>query len=140
MEVIMITTINKKHPDPSKRMVRNSYTDWLRRIESHQKLSGTACVCPVKITETKDAYMFFIYEPGLKPGSIATHITGNLLSITGDVEKRSTAKAGSFNDRFLKTISLPGNIASGDVHTSYRQGIVKLVISKRKVGPEPGKL
>jgi HSP20 family molecular chaperone IbpA len=136
----MITTIIKKHLDPANRLVRNFHADWLNRMESHRKLSGTNCVCPVKITETKDAYMFFIYEPGLKPGSVAIHVTGNLLTVTGNSEKGSAVKAGDFNDRFFKSFSLPGNIASADVHTSYRHGVVKLVIPKRSDTVKPGKL
>jgi HSP20 family molecular chaperone IbpA len=130
MEVIMITTVNKRPRDPAKRMVRNFYTDWLRRIESHQKIAGAVCVCPVKITETKDAYMFFMYEPGLKPASVATHVTGNLLTITGEMDRRPAAKEGDLNNRFFKSFSLPGNIAKADVHTSYRHGIIRLVIKK----------
>jgi HSP20 family molecular chaperone IbpA len=123
----MRNAVKNNPADPAKRML-----PW--KEDNTLKFSGNDFITHVQINESKNAYMLFIYKPGLKAASLATHLTGNLLTINADPARFAGEAASEVaNRRFSKCFSLPGNVNQNNIRISYKRDIVKALIYKRKV-------
>ena len=128
----MKTNIEKKIVASPKRLLNNLVRNWRKQIENNRKLSGSSFISPARISERKDAYSICIYKPGLKPDSLATHLTGDLISVRADKEQTPATTGGPYyNSHFFRCFSLPANANKNRVHITYHDGIVKVIIYKK---------
>jgi HSP20 family molecular chaperone IbpA len=124
----MLFTANKKK-DASAPSQKSLLTDWQKRVERSHSLPSAVFLTPVKITETKDAYTFFIIKQGLVTPSLCTHLTGDVLTVSADVQDQQYVEQGN-GTRFSKSFSLPGNADRNRISCSYEDGTIQLVLCK----------
>ena len=120
----------KNHATPSKQSLLQFTGRWKKKIDTDFKHTGNYLIAPVQVTERKDAYIFFIYKPGLKPRSLVKHLSGNLFSITAEQSPAAAKAEDSDSSQFEKCFNLPDKINKNKISIRYRNDVVKVFISK----------
>lgn len=103
----------------------------------------------VDIEENDEAYLIHAELPGLRKEEIKVSIQGNSLTLSGERQQEQEAQGKTYHrlecahGRFLRTISLPGDIDIGKVRAEYRNGILMVTLPKsardktREIAIEP---
>jgi HSP20 family molecular chaperone IbpA len=91
---------------------------------------------PVDIVDTKNNMYVYMELPGVTETSIGVDFFNNKLSVTGEKLKRYTSSAVKNEivyGRFIRKITLPISVTNqGNVTVSYENGILTLIIDKKK--------
>jgi HSP20 family protein len=90
----------------------------------------------VDVIETEDGFTVQVDLPGMDPKAIEISMASNVLTIQG--EKRAPERKGevyrseSWEGRFQRTISLPGDVDPNKVDATYKDGVLTVKIAKRE--------
>jgi len=97
---------------------------------------------PVSIGETPEDVRLQVFAPGLDEKSIDVTIQGNLLRVgaihkprhseEAALQKRVTVFRNERNGgRFSRLVTLPDSVDPGQVHASYEDGVLTVLVGKR---------
>jgi HSP20 family protein len=90
----------------------------------------------VDIAETDDAYIVKASIPGIKPDDLDIAITGNSLTIKGQVNGEETIAKENYHLRerhygaFARTVTLPASVDVESVEAAYEDGVLTLSAPK----------
>lgn len=90
----------------------------------------------VDVAETDDAYIVKASVPGIKPDDLDISVTGNTLTIKGEVEDEETISEEQYHIRerrygsFARTINLPVPVNADSVVATYEDGVLTLTAPK----------
>jgi HSP20 family protein len=90
----------------------------------------------IDVIETDEGFTIMADLPGMDAKSIDISIASNVLTIQG--EKKSPERKGevyrseTWEGRFQRTISLPGDVDSNEVNATYRNGVLEVTVAKRE--------
>lgn len=94
---------------------------------------------PVDIKENKSSYVINAELPGIKKDNINVDVEDHTLSISAERFNEKEEKQGdSFHTieraygKFHRSFSLPQNIDAGNIQADYKDGVLSLVLPKRK--------
>jgi HSP20 family protein len=91
---------------------------------------------PVDIVDTNNNMYVYIELPGVTKSSIGVDFFNNKLSVTGEKLKRYTAnplKNEIVYGNFMRKITLPISVTnSGNVNVNYENGVLTLIVDKKK--------
>jgi HSP20 family protein len=88
------------------------------------------------LTETKDSLIVKAELPGMDPKDVEITLSGNLLSIRGERKQEREEKEEichlieRFYSSFVRSIKLPVEVEEDKIETSYKDGLLKLVLPK----------
>jgi HSP20 family protein len=96
------------------------------------------------VSETDDAITVKCDMPGMKKDDIDVTLKGNVLTIKGkrEVEEEQKDEKGSIvrkerrSGSFTRSFTLPAAAKSDEIKTSYKDGVLTIVIPKEKPGPK----
>jgi HSP20 family protein len=86
--------------------------------------------------ETGDSVVLEAVLPGVKPEEVQITVTGNTLTIKGEVQQDEEEQKGNiyFRERrfgsFRRTVTLPPNVDPDAIDASFESGMLKLRIPK----------
>ncbi len=94
---------------------------------------------PLDIYETGDRVVVKASVPGVKPEEIEVTITGDLLTIKGEmkveekVEKESYLRQERRYGSFCRQVSLPANVKTENVQATFENGVLSLELPKADI-------
>jgi len=97
------------------------------------------------VQKTDDAITIKCDMPGMKKDDIEVSLKGNVLTVTGErsVEEETKNKKGGIVRRerrfgsFSRSFTIPDKTKAEDIKTSYKDGVLTIVIPKEKPKPKP---
>ena len=90
------------------------------------------------IYETSDAAIVEAALPGVQPGDIEVTMTGDVLTIKGEIQEDITVERENYIRRerrygsFNRSVRLPGELDAGEATAEFRDGVLKLTVPKRE--------
>ena len=100
---------------------------------------STVPAFPVDLKETKDAYVLTASLPGMKPEDISIEVTGDELTIKGELRSTSEIKDEDYLRRELKygklqrSFTFPLTIDSNKVDATFEHGLMTITLPKSEV-------
>jgi len=91
---------------------------------------------PLDVFQTEDEVVIKATAPGIKPEDLSVSITGDTVSIKGEIKEEMEEEEGAFILRerrtgsFSRTISLPTLVDSEKAEASFKDGVLKLKLPK----------
>jgi HSP20 family protein len=88
------------------------------------------------MVETEDALVVKAVVPGVKPDDITISVTGDVLTIQGEVKEEQETKEHNFHvrerqyGRFSRTVSLPAAVVAEKAEAQFENGILTLSLPK----------
>ena len=115
--------------------------------------AAPAFVPTFEVRETKDAYVFKADVPGIPEKDIAVHMTGNVLTVSGERKQESTQEGeryfalGRAYGQFSRSFSLPDSADGERATADVKDGVLTLRVPKKAevqprritVGPPPAR-
>jgi len=98
-----------------------------------------AAAVPLDVYETGDHVVVKASVPGVKPEDIEVTITGDLLTIKGEmkveekVEKENYVRQERRYGSFCRQVSLPTGIKTDNVQATFENGVLSLELPKAEV-------
>lgn len=90
----------------------------------------------VDVIETDDELVIEADLPGMVSKDIDISMASNVLTIRGEKKaperKGEVYRAETWEGRFQRTISLPGEVDSNKVNATYKDGVLKVTVAKRE--------
>ena len=94
----------------------------------------------LNIGNTPTSVEIYAFAPGIDPNQIEITIDRGVMSIAGErqpVQQADDAKANvyaneRFAGRFRRAISLPDDVDPGKVEATYRDGVLRISVSRRE--------
>ena len=96
---------------------------------------------PVDAWETESAFLVRLELPGLGSNDVTVGIEDGVLTIRGERKKPAGSGVRSFHrvereyGTFSRAFTLPKGVASFDVDTSWKDGVLEVTVSKNKSKP-----
>jgi HSP20 family protein len=90
----------------------------------------------VEMFETHDEVVVRAEMPNVDPADVDVNVTGEALTIKGTVRQEEEKKDRSYYRRelrygsYVRTLSLPAEVKSGDAKAQYKDGILEVRIPK----------
>ena len=90
----------------------------------------------VNVFETNDNVVVQAAVPGIKPEEIDITLTGDVLSIKGEIKQEQDKKEGSYHRQewrrasFERSFTLPCSVNAEKVHSEYENGVLTLTLPK----------
>ncbi len=118
-------------------IVRRSPLDWPDADWSTSGMAGPA----LNLSEDEDAYHVEALVPGLKEDDIDVRVTGDVLTISGEVrhehedEDRRWHVVERHYGRFERSVRLPEGVKADDVEAELSDGVLNITLPKVKPGP-----
>lgn len=90
----------------------------------------------VDVAETDDQYVIKASLPGIKPEDLDISVTGNALTIKGQIDGEETISEEQYHLRerhygaFARTITLPATVDAESVAANYEDGVLTLTAPK----------
>ena len=97
---------------------------------------GEASAFAVDMLQTEDAVVVKASLPGVKPEDIQISVTGDVLSIRGEVKEEKQEKGASYQLRersygsFSRSFSLPAPVVSDQAKAEFEHGVLTLTLPK----------
>ncbi len=97
---------------------------------------GNAWRIPVDVIETKDDIQVKVSVPGFKPEDIDVAVTGDTLTIKGEVKAEEKQEEGNYLRRerhfgsFHRTLTLPASVTSEKAKAEFENGVLTLTLPK----------
>ncbi|MGM0379506.1 MAG: Hsp20/alpha crystallin family protein [Bacillota bacterium] len=93
---------------------------------------------PVNIYETNQDYTLQVFAPGLKKEDFGIHIGENSIEVSVDKKKEEkNLKHKEFSyDCLNRKFKLPENVHTDNISAKYEDGLLKIVLPKKKVVDE----
>jgi len=113
------------------RMFDESLTPWRRAVWGEGVMS-----VPIDMYETDDEVVVTAELPGIKPEDVDIRVTGNTLSIKGEIKQEQEETRGSVHYRerrygsFERSIVLPANVDTEKVDATFESGILRITAAK----------
>ena len=91
---------------------------------------------PINVYETGDEIVVKAYLPGIKPSDLDITVTGNVLSIRGQMREEREEQGENFFRReiqagnFLRQVTLPTEVISDKTQATYEDGVLRLRMPK----------
>lgn len=118
---------------------RGDVREWRFPFSPISFLPGRAArVYPLlNLNEDSEGFHIVALAPGVDPKSINVEVTGDQLTISGEKPVADTSispEAYHRNERaagrFVRTVTLPGDIDADKITASYKQGLLHLTLPK----------
>lgn len=93
----------------------------------------------LNVREQADAYVVTAEIPGMKSEDLEIKIDGDTLTLRGERKPHKLGSNESYHRReratgvFQRSLTLPGNVDSENVKASYKSGVLRVTLNKRKV-------
>ena len=93
-------------------------------------------VVNVDMIQTDDDVIIKASVPGVKPDDLTISVTGDTLTIRGEVKEDQEIKEGSYHIRelrvgsFARSILLPGPVVADKAKAEFEDGILRLTLPK----------
>lgn len=94
---------------------------------------------PLDLMETESSLVAEIEVPGINPDKIDISITTDVLTFTGEKKKEVENKGKSYHlvertyGKFSRSIRLPTTVNPDQVEARYKDGILRITLSKTEV-------
>ena len=104
--------------------------------EPFATMAGGAWAPMLDVSETKDAMVVTAELPGVDPKEIGIALTGDLLTLKGEKEKRTEEKEERYHrvertyGAFLRSVRLPMAVDGSKVTATYKNGVLVLTLPK----------
>ncbi len=91
---------------------------------------------PLDIYETEDHVVVKAAAPGVSPKDIEVTITGNVLTIKGEVKAEEKVEKGNYlrQERrygsFCRQVALPDGVKTDNVQATFKDGVLSLELPK----------
>jgi HSP20 family protein len=91
---------------------------------------------PVDAYQTEDEVVVKVVLPGARPEDISISVTGDVLTIKGEINEESQHERGEYLLRerrfgnFTRALALPTAVVSDKADASYKDGILTLTLPK----------
>lgn len=91
---------------------------------------------PVDVYQTEDEVVVKASIPGIKPEDIEISITGDTLSIRGEVQQEEEERKGQYHLRermyrsFSRSLTLPSSVNSDLAQAEFQDGVLRLTLPK----------
>jgi len=99
----------------------------------------------VNITENKDNYKIDVAAPGLDKNDFKVNLDGNLLTVSSEKEMKNEINEEDYLRRefsyssFSRCFNLPDTADADNIKASHKDGVLSLVIPKKKETIKPVK-
>ncbi len=93
-------------------------------------------VLPVDVVETKDDFQIKASVPGFKPEDIDVSVTGETLTIKGELKAEEKHEEGNYIRKerrfgsFQRTLTLPTSVAPDKAKAEFENGVLTLTLPK----------
>lgn len=128
----MLTPYRRWSKDPFYRAMDELLQDvWNDERDVRQALSGD-------IYETDNAIVVETAVPGIKPSDIAISVTGNILTITGEVKREESEEKRNYHQQqlrygaFSQTVTLPTHVEGDKAEAHFTHGMLKITLPKKE--------
>lgn len=97
----------------------------------------------VNVTENKDAFKLKVAAPGFKKEDFKLEIQNGYLTISGETKEEKEDKDEKYTRQeyrystFSRSFALPENVKSDDIFAEYADGVLKIVLPKKKTDEKP---
>ena len=97
----------------------------------------------VNVTETKDAFKLKVAAPGFKKEDFKLEIDNGYLTISGESKEEKEDKDEKYTRQeyryssFTRSFALPENVKNDDISAEYADGVLKVVLPKKKADEKP---
>ncbi len=104
----------------------------------------SAGIPPVNVKETAEAFQLELAVPGLYKDNVEINLDGNLLTISGKHEEKTTDEKDKYTRReynlnsFSRTFTLPENIDSEKINADLKDGILLVNLPKKEEAKQKG--
>jgi HSP20 family protein len=99
--------------------------------------NGTsAWLPPVDITETEDALVLTFDLPGLKEEEIQVELDDNVLTVSGERQRKHEAKQDDYYryerrfGSFSRSVALPSGVKDDQIEAKYDNGVLEIRVPK----------
>lgn len=99
----------------------------------------------VNVTESKDAFKVKVAAPGFKKEDFKLEVQNGYLVISGETSEEKEDKNETFTRReyayntFSRSFGLPENVEGDEISAEYADGVLKVVLPKKKADEKPTK-
>lgn len=112
---------------------------WNRRQGTHEhSIALPDWTPPVNIAETKDNYRLTVELPGVEKKDVSVTIRDGVLVVEGDKTAEASSSEMSIHrsecstGHFVRSFSLPEEVAADKMTAIYKDGVLTLVIPKQE--------
>jgi len=104
--------------------------------EPFATMAGGAWAPMLDVSETKDAMIVTAELPGLDAEDIAVELTGDLLTLKGEKEKKTEGKEERYHrlerthGAFLRSVRLPMTVDGSKVTATFKNGVLVVTLPK----------
>jgi len=104
--------------------------------EPFATMTGGAWAPMLDVAETKDAMMVTAELPGVEAKDIGIELTGDLLTLKGEKEKRTEEKEERYHrvertyGAFLRSVRLPMAVDGSKVTATFKNGVLVVTLPK----------
>ena len=104
--------------------------------EPFATMAGGAWAPMLDVSETKDAMVVMAELPGVEPKEIGIALTGDLLTLKGEKDKRTEEKEERYHrvertyGAFLRSVRLPMAVDGSKVTATYKNGVLVVTLPK----------
>jgi HSP20 family protein len=118
-------------------LISRSPLDWPDTDWSTSGVAGPA----LNLSEDEDAYHVEALVPGLKEDDIDVRVTGDVLTISGEVQHEHEDEGRRWHvverryGRFERSVRLPEGVKADDVEAELSDGVLNITLPKVKPGP-----
>ena len=128
---------NKSRPVNSMRSLMDDF-----RKNAFAATSSTPRMMAMDIVEKMDEFVLTANTPGIKKDNIKILVDGKdlIIEATREQEKRGERETRCCCERYLgdyrRVFSLPDNWDIENINATYEDGVLRLIVPKKKVKPE----
>ena len=104
--------------------------------EPFATMTGGAWAPMLDVAETKDAMMVTAELPGVEAKDIGIELTGDLLTLKGEKEKRTEEKEERYHrvertyGAFLRSVRLPMAVDGSKITATFKNGVLVVTLPK----------
>ncbi len=97
----------------------------------------------VNVTENKDAFKLKVAAPGFKKEDFKLEMQNGYLTISGETKEEKEDKDEKYTRQeyryssFSRSFTLPENVKSDGISAEYADGVLKVVLPKKKTEEKP---
>ena len=106
--------------------------------EAYATKADSAWAPEMDVSETKDAMIVTTELPGVDANEIGLTLTGNLLTLKGEKEKRTEEKEERYHrverthGAFLRSVRLPMAVDGSKITATFKSGVVVVTLPKMR--------